>query len=376
LNPGLGRPKRVVVCGTKFGRAYLAAFDRHTRSFPGFELVGILARGSDRSRATAAYYEAPLFTDVAQLPEAVDVACVVVGSAVNGGRGAELAQALLGRGIHVLQEHPLHPAELGQCLRAAQRAGVMYRMNTHYVHVPQVAAFLRIARGLLRRQRPLFIDAACSFQVAYTLLEIIALAIGAVRPWAFAPVPELSAEGVAAGDLPFRSVDGIFAGVPITLRVQNQLDPSDPDNHAHLFHRLTIGTEGGQLTLLNTYGPVVWCPRPYMPLDMRETPRMELSTAEHFEWPSAGTIGPAQAPSYREILAHAWPEAVRAGLRELCAASQAGEDPRVRGQLQLSLSQMWSEIAARLGAVQLVSRSAPEVLSTATVESWAEPEVL
>ena len=47
----------------------------------------------------------------------VDIACVVVSGGINGGPGAELARALMARGIHVLQEHPLHHDELADCLR-------------------------------------------------------------------------------------------------------------------------------------------------------------------------------------------------------------------------------------------------------------------
>lgn len=353
---------RVVVCGTKFGRVYLAAFDPPA---PGFELVGIVAHGSARSHACAAHYGVPLFNTVDEVPADVDIACVVVGAAINGGRGAELAQAFMARGIHVLQEHPLHLTELAACLQAAHRHRVVYRLNTHYLHVPPVQRFIRVARALFARQRPLFIDAACSFQVAYTLLDVLAVALGGVHPFSFAQLPQLRAAPKL--DVPFRSLDGFIAGVPITLRVQNQMDPADPDNHAHLFHRISFGTEGGNLTLTNTYGPIVWSPRPYMPTDMRETVTIDLSAAPHFEYASATIIGPAEAPSYREILRRLWPDGVRNALIELRAAINAKEDPRRRGQLHVSLCELWQDLVARLGPVELVKRAAPEVLPLAAI---------
>ncbi|MBK3558799.1 Gfo/Idh/MocA family oxidoreductase [Streptomyces sp. MBT56] len=111
------RPMRVVVCGTRFGQVYAAAL---TRAPERFRLVGILARGSARSAALAEEYGVPLYDAVEQLPDDVDAACVVVSTAVGGGRGAELAKELLERGIHVLQEHPVHPDELAECLRVAR----------------------------------------------------------------------------------------------------------------------------------------------------------------------------------------------------------------------------------------------------------------
>ncbi|MCZ9337922.1 Gfo/Idh/MocA family oxidoreductase, partial [Streptomyces sp. TRM76130] len=79
----------------------------------------MVARGGPRSVALAEEYGVPLYPSVDQLPEDVDIACVVVSSSVGGGQGAELARQLLERGVHVLQEHPLHPTELAACLGAA-----------------------------------------------------------------------------------------------------------------------------------------------------------------------------------------------------------------------------------------------------------------
>lgn len=70
---------------------------------------GILARGSDNAVACAQGYNVPLYTDINQLPHnGINVACVVVRSTVVGGQGTKLANDLLMRGIHVIQEHPVH----------------------------------------------------------------------------------------------------------------------------------------------------------------------------------------------------------------------------------------------------------------------------
>ena len=75
---------RVVIAGTKFGRVYLSAFKD---SGFDFELAGILAQNSERSQACARHYNVPLFRDPGELPSDVDIGCVVVGTAVNGGNG-------------------------------------------------------------------------------------------------------------------------------------------------------------------------------------------------------------------------------------------------------------------------------------------------
>ncbi|MYX22215.1 Gfo/Idh/MocA family oxidoreductase, partial [Streptomyces sp. SID8380] len=139
---------RVLVCGTNFGRFYAEA----VRARPGFVLAGVLSRGSAASRALAERHGVPHHTEVGTLPDDIDLACVAVGSTISGGEGTELALALLDRGVHVLQEHPVHLDEMTRCLRLARRRGVHYRVNTHYPHVAPVRRFLAAARRLRERQ--------------------------------------------------------------------------------------------------------------------------------------------------------------------------------------------------------------------------------
>lgn len=352
---------KVVVCGAKFGQVYLEALAGSR-----FELAGVLARGSARSAAAAAHYGVPLFTSPVQVPDDVELACVVVRGGLLGGPGAALAGELLGRGLHVLQEHPLHHDELAGCLRTASRNGVVYRLNSFYAHQPPVRRFLGAARHLLARQRPRYVDAACGFQVAYALLDILGQALGGVRPWAFADPTPMPA-GVRAMtelDMPFRSLDGVLAGVPLTLRVQNQMDPADPDNYAHLLHRITIGTEAGSLTLVGTHGPVVWSPRPDFPREIQSTDASphfagDGVVEDHLDVPSGRVLGPANAPGYREVFGSVWPHGVRNALGELAAAASAGDRSTRHGQYHLTLCRLWQDITARLGPPELLDTEPP-----------------
>jgi thiazolinyl imide reductase len=347
------RPK-VVVCGTGFGRIYLAALRR--AGLP-CELVGILAQGSARSQACAKHYQVPLYTDPDQLPDAVDIACVVVSAGINGGRGADLAQRLMARGIHVLQEHPLHHDELAACLRAAQRNDVVYHVNTHYIYVDSVRRFIGAARALIRRQPAIFLDAVSSFQVLYTLFDILGQVLGTLRPWSFAGSPTSAV---------FRSLDGMLAGIPVCLRIQNQLDPGARDNFSHILHRITVGTQGGNLLLVNTHGPIVWSPRAHMPRDYAEAVTIESSSAEHLDMPSADSLGgPWTAPSYRQIVNQEWPTAAANAILEFRSAVLRGEDPRQRGQYHLMLARLTGEATARLGPPELARFPEPQVLTTA-----------
>jgi pyochelin biosynthetic protein PchG len=348
------RVPRVVVAGTGFGRAYLAAFDRP--DFP-FELAGIIARGSARSRACAADYGVPLWTGADQVPDDVDLACVAVGGVMTGGRGPELSRDLMRRGLHVLQEHPLHPDELVACLRTAREAGVVFRMNTHYPQVEPVRRFLACARELGERQRPLFVDVTCAFQVLYTVFDILAEALGSIRPFGIHGVVEEPAPP------PYRSVSGRFAGVPLTFRLQNELVPAEPDNYSHLLHRITIGYGGGHLTLVNTHGPVQWSMRPHMPAEMKNLSRFSDSVAAHLRVPSVQAIGPAEGASYSEVLGTLWPQATARAMTGLWQEVMAGASSEAHVQRHVTLTRLAMAVVEACGPVRLHQPDPPELLS-------------
>jgi thiazolinyl imide reductase len=346
---------RVVVCGTGFGRVYLSAFRRtlgeSEADFP-FRLTGVLGRGSARSKACAERYGVPLLTDPDDVPGLADLACVVVPNGVGGGEGAALAQRLMGHGVHVLHEHPIHQVELAACLRTARRHGVQYRLNTFYPHLAPVRRFLAAARHLAERQEVLYAEGACAVHVSYDLIDILGQALGGLRPW------QLGDPGPDGG--PFRTLEGLLAGVPVTLRVLNQLDPEDPDNHTHLLHRATLGFTGGTLILAGTHGPVLWSPA--LPAPRGDDGELDFDAeAERLvHLPSVQPVGPAEAPTHREVYAEVWPQGVRRALRTMADAAGAGEDPMRAGQYHLTLSSVWQDLTARLGYPDLVRRPAPE----------------
>ena len=345
---------RVLVCGTGFGRTYLAALRR-----PGtpFELAGILAQGSNRSRDCARRYQVPLYTEIGQVPGGIDMACVVVNAALNGGPGAVLAQDLMARGIHVLQEHPVAQAELAACLRQARRHGVIYHLNTHYVHVAAVACFIAAAARLRRQQQPLFLDAMTCVQVLYPLADILGQALGSVRPWSLTCPPAAGGRGSEV----FRSVSGSIAGVPVTLRIQNQMHPLERDNGWHVMHRVTLAAEGGNLLLANTHGPVLWSPRLHMPADYRDAVTVDESGASYLDLPSATCLSADTAPSYREVIRDDWPRAAEHALIDLRRAITDDDDPLPRGQYHLALCALVADITGQLGRPELLLSAEPAI---------------
>lgn len=362
MTRGDGWRPRVVVCGTGFGRTYLAALRRPDVPL---DLAGILARGSDRSKACAAHYGVPLYTEPGELPGDIDIACVVVDGALNGGRGGELSVELMARGIHVLQEHPLHHSELAACLRQARRSGVVYHLNSHYPHVPAIAAFIGAARRLLKAQPALLIDAMTSFTVLYPLTDIIGQVLGGIRPWS------LDVRPPAGGGL--GCADGTIAGVPVSLRIQNEADPGSRDNGAHVLHRITLATQGGNLLLVNTQGPVLWNPRLHMPPDYRTAVTARHCAAGHLDLPGTVWVTEPPVPSCRAMLSDDWPQAVGQALAGLRQAIISGADPLPGGQYHLGLCQIVSHITGGLGRPGQLTGACEQAITEATSLVAAHP---
>ncbi|WBB53406.1 Gfo/Idh/MocA family oxidoreductase [Verrucosispora sp. WMMD573] len=359
-------PMRVVVCGTRFGQVYLSAIARAPERF---ELAGILARGSARSVALAKEYGVPLYASVAQLPDDIDVACVVVSTAVGGGPGVELAKALLDRGIHVLQEHPVHPAELADCLRAARRAGAQYVVNTFYPHVEPVRRFISAARALVRLRKPVFIDAVCAVQVCFDLLDILAEVFDGLRPWSLAAVGNRTGR-------PLTSVDGQIAGVPLTLRVENRMQAGD-DSTSLLLHRITVGTDAGNLMLANTHGPVLWNPVLRSPADPAGVFLTGVADADT-RWsdvlgPTADHVGPAQTPTWSGVVRELWGDGVLTALDDVRARVDAGVDPLRGGQRHLAVATAWKELTETLGYPEVATPEPGDPLVVSDLRAEPHP---
>jgi pyochelin biosynthetic protein PchG len=372
-------PLRVVVCGTTFGQVYLEALRQ-----PGspFRLAGILARGSSRSRACSAHYGVPLYTSLEKLSPDIDVACVVVRGALLGGTGTDLALGLMQRGVHVLQEHPLGHDELAECLRKACEAKVQYHLNSFYPHLRPVREFIDAAHALLTRRAALYVDAATSMQVCYALLDILRITLGKIQPFAVAGVAaQVGTHRPSGTAVRLRSLEGMFAGVPLSLRVQNQIDPADPDGNVCLLHRITLGTTAGELTLVSTHGPLVWTARPAIPTNVRNPDAGALFAGPHYHGddPCNAVLGSAEQIGQHGLYRSMWPDAVTRALLDMRGWIDSQDDPLPRGQQQLSLCRAWQKIAHEIGPPELIgplasgsALSKDELMAMRKVENQAE----
>jgi yersiniabactin synthetase, thiazolinyl reductase component len=329
--------RRVLVVGAKFGELYLNAF---LQSQAGLELAGLLATGSTRAQQLAQGFGIPLYTDVAQVPDDIDIACVVVRSTVAGGSGTTLAEAFLQRGMHVLQEHPMHPHDVERLQRLARELGRTYWINSFYAHTPAGRCWIERARRIRRLldDTPAhFAHLTTSRQLLYSSLDLLLRAYGAE------PVSITAGENEEEA---FRLLRVGLPGCRAALRLQTYMDPDDPDLHSLIMHQLTLGWPSGYLSLEASYGPVLWTPALYDPRH-RDAERSLYHSAcdpdDPFSHPATLTLHPAP-PDWRHALEIDAPAGVVWVLQTLRRHLDGADMPMdFQPERQLQLARLWRE---------------------------------
>lgn len=348
----------VVVVGTCFGEHYLAALAKASHTY---RLHGIVARGSQRSKALAAHFGVPLYHRVEDLPEReIDLACVVVRTTLFGGEGTKLATALINRGIHVVQEHPVHPGELASLRRRAAEQGVRYHINSFYPHLPAVQHAIDYAAAASQNGPAAFAEMTTSPQLLYSTLDILGRSIGGLSAFR-------CEKFFACDEMPFHSFQGMAAGVPFNLLLQSYLDPSDPDHHSLVMHRMSIGWRQGVINLVNSFGPAIWTHSLYAP-DYRKD-GIESSyllapdgfaKSRYFNQPSAQVFGSPRGAPFWEVVHEQFPEAILRALDELRQAIAIPDSVPWQTDAYLSaLGQAWVSILRLAGAAREKSLPPP-----------------
>ncbi len=335
---------RLLVCGTNFGRVYLKGIEKSNQ----FSIAGILSKGSEQSKQVAKEYGVPLYTDIKEIDKTMfDAACVVVRSTVVGGKGSNIANQLLNKGISVLQEHPVHYNDLVKSLKIARENNCRYQINSFYPHVSSVHKFIKCGKKILDKSTPLYIDASCSIQVLFPMIDILGKLLNGFRPW------KLHAVEKGMESSPFSMVVGEIKGIPVTLKVQNQIDPKDPDNNGMLLHRIVLGTSEGSLILNDSNGDVLWNPQMYVPhnedgvLDM-------YGDNKYISLPVTELISNACDMTYKNVYEDIWPLGIQRALSNFEKLIKDKKAQTMQMQYQLTACQLWKEISDMIGKPQLV----------------------
>ncbi|WP_166924859.1 Gfo/Idh/MocA family oxidoreductase [Flavobacterium poyangense] len=353
------RKIRTVVFGSTFGQFYLEALSNLSDDF---EIKGLIASGSERSKKCAEAYGIPLFNDIREIdPNDIDLACIILRSGVMGGKGTEFALYCMANGIHVIQEHPIHHKDLTTCLRVAKSNQVHFTTGNLYIHLPAFRRFTEVAKHLFETKKVVYLDIALATQVSFPLVQMMIALLPNPRP--------LKIHHVLKDSGPFQVLTGEWGGLPFTLRAHNEVNPNDPDNHQHLLHTISIGCSGGTLSLTDTHGPVVWKTQLHIPhneLLKNVSPEHQLTEK------STLILGPEFPPSYQEILQKQWPRAIGKDLQMIKSFITGEKKPEQRAHLELLCTQLWHDLTHALGAPQLRPDALYQHVEVSTLKELAD----
>jgi len=336
---------RVVVCGTNFGRIYLKGIEQ----LKNCQLVGILSRGSQQSQECAKKYGVPLYHTVDELDVSmVDMVCVAIKSSVTGGAGTRIALQCLEKGINVLQEQPVHYDDVWKCYKTALSHHCFYSVNSFYSNIRAGRIFTSCAEKLREKTGLLCMEASCSIQVIYPLLDLMGKVFGSVSP--------LKIEKISQNNEVLTVLEGSICNIPLLLKVENRMVTEDADNYALLYHKINLFTESGLLTMDSSIGFVLWEPRYFIP--HAEDGSLDLyGDNEDSKMPVTEILNPEdETNSYQDIYSSVWPEGIAKAIQDFSELIECG-NIKQKMQYQLNLCKEWSRLGAVLGPIKTIEKT-------------------
>jgi thiazolinyl imide reductase len=335
---------KVLVCGTTFGQFYIEALRLLKEDF---EIAGIFAHGSERSKMCSKNYNLPLYTDFEELPKDIDLACIVIRSRAIGGKGTDLAVKFLERGVNVIQEQPIHPKDLEICYRTAKKNNTYFQTGDLYTNLTEVQRFIECAKYLNQIKKPVYINASFCPQVSYPAIDILSKALPSIRLWEINEV--VKDFGV------FQIFTGKLGGIPITIEYHNQIDPNDPDNYMHLLHSISFIYENGRLALEDTFGPTIWHPRMHVPVELYNRANINGEYPEYLNDNSAKILGNYTENSYKDIITKQWPIAISKDLLSIKDLILQKKNSNQKAQQEILCSNQWSKMTKILGYAEFIN---------------------
>jgi len=312
---------RFLICGTNYGATYFRALYANENGV----IAGVLAR-SERSRAVAAECGVPFYTSVDEIPPgAIDAACV----AIAGPDGHRITSALLARGIHVLAEHPVYPAEVIAHRQTAREHGAVYHVNAHYSDLEAAATFISAFQATRQRSQLLFVNVMTNPRALYSAIEIAGRAIGPLRPFTLEHVPW------DTGSF-FHLARAIVPGAPLTFQLQRISSEVDDGSANWVSHNITAGFDDGILSLGEAFGPVAWMPSP------PSLPRLQSSDAAQLWARPLWRVLATPPPTFSDYAGWARDRANRIAIARLAAEAATGTTPPEQSDAHLlGVTELW-----------------------------------
>lgn len=352
---------KTVVCGTGFGMFYIEAIKR---AFPKFELAGIVARGSERSKKCAEHYGVKIFNSVKDVPNDIDLACVAVRSSSLGGNGTDMSLEFLKKGINVILEQPVHHDDLKQCFIAAQKNKCCFMTGDLYLNMPEIRRFLQICNFLKSNGEKIeFIKAGSCVQAFYPFVEILLQLIPSSDI-------EIDYVGEQLGD--FKQIIGKIGNVPFSFEFNNSMNPKDPDNHMQILHSFCCYYQSGRLELIDTRGPLVWYPRMNMPWSLLDGGGFPEKYPDYMQVSGLEILTPdvkELIKPYYQFAEDSWINCISMDLEKIKEMSGNKSKFLVKAQQEQKASRLWNKLTHKFGYAFLNSELIPKPMTSVNLTS-------
>ena len=343
------QPKRIIIVGAKFGELYLNHFIEPNS---GLELAGIVSTGSQRANNLADSFGVPHYDDINSLPEDIDIACVVVRASVIGGQGSLLVEQLLKKYIHVLQEHPVSVIEFNRHIALAQRHNVQYRVHSFYAATPAGATFINAANQVKAQLGEVATHGTVttSRQLLYSSLDFLLQSLDEHE--------QITAKYLGRHHH-FDLINLICQHGEYLLKLQNYLDPADPDMHNLVMHNILLGWPSGYLSIVDSHGPVTWSPtlhvRNHLENSLSLYQTASISTGDYLHQTTTSTLYKG-GHSWLDCFEKLGPQGVGDTLNELQGLIEGREtNQALKLEHQRSLALLWENILELVGKQKNIS---------------------
>jgi len=335
--------KSILICGSTFGKFYLRSLLQSSE----YKVEGLLTKGSLDSRQLAAKYGLNLYTNIGSIPfEKFDLACVVIRSAIVGGYGSEIVKELLNHNVSVIQEQPVHIKEILENYKTAKEHNLFYKVNTFYPYIKPVWIMLNTIQQLKSITPIRHIDATCGIQVLFPFIDVLREIVGGLTPYkiAYKSIFKKGAYTLIGIDI---------KDVPVTIKIQNQIDLKDPDNYSYILQSFNILTDIGNLELTDINGYLIWNPQKYFSNGVIK----ESSISKSLGKSKSKVLYSIENKTNEDIYNNIWSESIT-NFFEKHNADITNKIINNRDiQSVVSVCELWKDISESIGSPGLIERN-------------------
>lgn len=154
--------------------------------------------------------------------------------------------------------------------------------------------------------------------------------------------------------MPFQTETVKIGDIPISFRAHNEIEKENIDGFLHMLFRISVGFAGGQLTLFDPDGPVIWNPRIHFPDENIIPGRLEFHSPLNMDEQNSFILYSSEKKQ-KMIFKDEWPCAIAKDIEKTVV--EPTEPTLQYIQRILNNSHAWQLLMKGLGYPEIVSGS-------------------